>query len=59
MSDVMYCQQGSHIAPREQMTKLLTAKGMRHLCVDCKNKTLDARVQISKKRVEKLQNNQG
>ncbi len=52
--DMVYCPQGSHIVPREAMTKMLTAKGVRRLCTDCKDKTMDRRAEIAKLRVQDL-----
>jgi hypothetical protein len=45
VKDVQWCAQGSHIVPRETMTRMLAdnGKAWRHVCTACKDSTYERR----------------
>lgn len=51
ITNVGYCRQGSHIVPRELMTKLRSddGKSERDCCQDCRKEATDRRAEIKVK----------
>lgn len=47
VKDVQYCQQGGHMVPRDQMTKLRSDDGKteRSVCIACREATLEYRAE--------------
>jgi len=45
VKDVVFCPQGNHMVPRDQMTKMLNdnGKSWRRVCIECKEATYERR----------------